>query len=121
MLFRCFVGFCICSAMDPIAIDLSCILAYLEFLAKHSVSADMVANYVSALKAMFTLYGLKYSLPDDPKVKYFIRSMRLMRPLHTLQRNIMSLEVVKSLISHCDSIYLGQVFKAIFLIAFFGF
>ena len=106
MLFRCFVGFCICSAMELIAVDLSCILAYMEFLPKNSVSADMVANHVSALKAMFTLYGMKYALLDD---------------LHTVQRNIMSLEVLKDLVSHCDSIYSGQVFKAIFLIAFFGF
>ena len=121
MLFRCFLGFCICSAMELVAVDLSCILAYLEFLAKNSVSADMVANHVSALKAMFTLYGLKHTLLDDQKVKYFVRSMRLTRPLHTVKRNIMSLQVLKDLVSQCDTIYSGQVFKAIFLIAFFGF
>ena len=42
MLLRCFVGFCICSATELIAVDLSCILAYFKFLAKHAVSADMV-------------------------------------------------------------------------------
>ena len=45
----------------------------------------MVAKYVSALKAMFTLYGLKYNLLVDPKVKYFIRSMRFIRSLFAVQ------------------------------------
>ena len=113
MLFRCFWGDLY---VVLLAVELSCILAY---LAKNSVSADMVANHVFVLKAMFTLHSLQYGLLDNPNVS--IRSMGLTRPLNVVQRNIMSLEVLKNLISHCDSIYSGQVFKIIFLIVFLGF
>ena len=54
----------------------------------------MIANHVFALKAIFTFYGLKHNLLDDPKVKHFIRSMRLTRHLNAAQRNIMSLELL---------------------------
>ena len=40
--------------------------------------------------------------------------MRIPRSLNVVQRNIMLLEVLKNLDSHCNYIYSGQVFPSIF-------
>ena len=121
MLFRIFIAFCICCSLSINKVTLVHILAYMEFLAKNNVSVPMLANHISALKAKFTLYDLNFQLLDHPKVKYFLRSMKLNRPLVVSPKNIMSLDTLTNLVRQCDHIYAGQIFKSIFLIAFFGF
>ena len=121
LLFRCFIGFCVCSHVNLNKVSIRCILAYLEFLVKNGVSTNMVANHVSATKAQFIMYDLNYDVFDHPKVKYYIRALRIIRPQVMVKRNIMSLEVLKSLINECNFIYAGKIFKAIFLTAFLGF
>ena len=121
MLFRLFVAFCICAKFDVIHVTLQCVLAYLEFLARNNVSPNMVANHVSALKSKFIMYDLNYHLLEHPKIRYFVRSMKINRPLIPVVRNIMSIETLTRLVLECDGIYGGKVFKAIFLMGFFGF
>ena len=112
-----------CSKMNLQSVSLVTILAYLEFLVKNSVSVNMVANHVSAIKAKFIMYDLQYAILDHPKVRYFIRSLKINRPLVQVKRNIMSLQVLQNLVRECNFIFAGKkkVFKAIFLMAFFGF
>ena len=97
------------------------ILAYLEFLVKNKVSYHMLANNLCALKANFIMYGLDHSLIDHQKVKYFMKSVKINRPLVFVPRNIMSIHMLRKLIKMCDQVPCGSVFKAVFLIAFFGF
>ena len=121
LLFRNFVGFCICTKVALHHLNLVIILAYLEFLVKNKVSYHMLANNLSALKANCIMYGLDHSLIDHQKVKYFMKSVKINRPLVVVPRNIMSIHMLKKLIKMCDQVPCGSVFKAVFLIAFFGF
>ena len=66
MLFRIFVGFCLCSKIMLQSVTLVNILAYLEFLVKNNVSVNMVANHVSAIKAKFIMFDLDYAILDHP-------------------------------------------------------
>ena len=81
LLFRNFVAFCICAKISIQCISLSVVLAFLEFLAWNQVSVHMVANNVSAIKANLVLYGLDHTFMDHPRIKYFIKSMKMSRPL----------------------------------------
>ena len=120
MLFRIFVGFCLCSKVRLQRVTLVTILAYFEFLVKNNVSVNMVANHVSAIKAKFIMFDLDYSILEHPKVRYFVRSLKINGPLVVVKRN-MSLQVLNNLVKECNFIFAGRVFKAIFLMAFFGF
>ena len=53
--------------MNLQSVSLVTILAYLEFLVKNNVSVNMVANHVSAIKAVFIMYDLQYAILDQPK------------------------------------------------------
>ena len=46
-------------------------MAYLQFLIENNVSVHMVANHISALKANFVMYGLDYTVLNNPRVSYF--------------------------------------------------
>ena len=96
-------------------------MAYMEYLVENGVSVNMVANNILAIKAMFVMYGLPHPLLQHPRVHYFIKSLKINRPLSVTSRNIMSLPELTELVKLCDSLPIGPPFKAIFLIAFFCF
>ena len=110
-----------CSKIIIWCISLQEIMAYLEFLVENNVSANMLANNISALKANFVKWGLKFKIWDHPRIKYFLKSVKINRPLRPTRRNIMSLDVLRKLIKACDTLESNYTYKAIFLMAFFGF
>ena len=121
LLFRNFVGFCCLADILIQDVSLHSVMAYLEYLALNKVSVHMVANNVAAIKANFVMYGIDHSVMAHPRVKYFLKSMRINRPLSVPVRNVMSLQNLVDIVHLCDNILFGSVFKAVFLIAFFGF
>ena len=81
----------------------------------------MLSNNISALKAHFVMSALNFSLWDHPSIRYFVKSVKINRPLCPVRRNIMSLETLKQLIQVCRILPSYLTFRAIFLMAFFGF
>ena len=119
LLFRNFVAFYICAKISIRCISHSVVLAFLEFLAwNKKVSVHMVANNVSAIKANLVLYGLDHTFIDRPRIKYFIKSMKMSEPLSVTDRPIMSIKTLHSFISACSLIPFG-IFFGIFMQQYF--
>ena len=121
MLFRVFVAFCVVLHVSLYQVSTTHVLSYLEFLATNGVSCNMIANHISAAKAHFVMNNLDYSVWCHKNVKYFLKSMKLTRPVKLPNRNVMDVQTLSKLINLCDSIYMGKIFKAVFLLGFFGF
>ena len=120
IMFRTFVAFCVYMKISLACIDAQSVLSFLECLATQKVSVHMIANYVSAIKPQLVVYCLNYSIIDDPKIKYFLKSIRINWPLALPCRNIMNLKDLKSISVMCDGLRIGFVYKAVFLVAYFG-
>ena len=118
---KVFVAFCIHMKVELCKLNVNVVLAFLECLLHNQCSTVMIANYVSALKAKCIVHNLQYGLFDSLKVKYFLKSVRQNRPLHVVPHNIVDIEVLHKICKECDKIYMGAVFKAMFLVGFFGF
>ena len=73
------------------------------------------------IRAMFVVFHLNYKVLEDPKIKYFIKSVRINRPLAVPKRNIMDLKTLHRLVKLCNCTHMRLVFKAVFLTAFYGF
>ena len=121
MLFRSFVAFSICANVNIRQLSLSEALSYLEFLVDNRTSAHMVSNHVSAIRATFVLHDIPYQLWDHPKIKYFIKSVKMARPLALPKKNIIDLNTLKSIIAAISNWPNSVVYTAVFLTAFFGF
>ena len=121
MLFRTFVAFCIVMKISVFHVDCKCILSFMECLVKQQTSVHMLSNYISAIKAMFVMFHLDYKVLEDPKIKYFLKSVRINRPLTVPKCNIMDLKTLHKLVTLCNRTQMGLVFKAVFLTAFYGF
>ena len=74
----------------------------------------MLANYLAAIKANFNVLGLNAAMLDD-------KSIKLNRPVCLSTKNVISVETLHKIERCCDTLYMGPIFKAVFLVAFFGF
>ena len=65
--------------------------------------------------------GLDVSAFFDPRVIVFTRALMRSRPLNPHIKAINGLPMLRKIITHCDRLYLGTVYKAAFLLSFFSF
>ena len=120
-LFRTFIAFCISVNAPQGNISVECMLSFLEYLTIHRGSVHMVTNYVSAVKAMASVYGLNINTLDDKRIKYFIKALKVNRPLAVVKRNVMDIHTLKHFIQVCSAYSNARIYKALFLCAFFVF
>ena len=62
MLFRLLVAFYLLTKILLKSVTVMNVLSYLEYLTLDAVSPTMLSNYLSALKAKFTIYRLNYQV-----------------------------------------------------------
>ena len=104
-----------------IFITLLIAISFLEFLVENNISHSAIANYISAIKTNLALYGLPTYSFQDPRIAYFQRSLSLHEPFSPAVKKIMDIPHLISIVSICDTMWMGQVFKTLYLTAFFSF
>ena len=65
------------------------------------------------------IYGIQVEALDDKCIKYFIKALKVNRPLSVVKRNIMDIPTLKQLIQVCMGHGNARVYKALFLCDFF--
>ena len=113
ILFRTFVAFCVVLQLSLNDINIEHVLSYLEYLTRNGVSFHMLANHVSAAKAQFTVRGLNHKVWSHGTVKYFLKSIRINRPMKIVKKNVMDVDTLNKLIHLCDSTW-GKYSKLCF-------
>ena len=119
-MFRVFLAFCVFARIRTSQITIDTMLPFLEFLVFNGSTNSAVANYISALKAKFIIFRLDITLFDLPRIKYFTKALTLKAPFKVTLKSIID-PVLNSIALQCDSMYMGQIFKAVYLLAFFSF
>ena len=118
---RLFLAFTIFMRVSVQAISPLSLIAYLQFLEFNQISAASMANHLSAIKAKLALFGLPISSFADPRIKYFQKAMILHRPFKATLKKIIDIHTLQLIVRACDFTYMGQVFKAVYTIAYFSF
>ena len=119
--FRIFVAFCIFANFFLPELTTNHLLVFLEFLVFNSISASNITNYLSAIKAKLSMYGLDISPFYTPQIRYFTRALTLSAPMKVSLKIVTDVDTLKAIVKKCDSMYMGQIFKAAFLLSFFFF
>ena len=120
-MFRTFVAFCIFARIALPLVHSDQVLAFLEFLAFNKVSHHSINNYLSAVKSQLSLYNLDISMFSNPRIRLFTKSLALSAPLKITLNSIIDIPTLTSIVLRCDSMFMGQVYKAAFLLSFFSF
>ena len=120
-MFRLFLAFTIFMRINVLALSPLALIAYLQFLETNKISAASMSNHLSAIKAKLALFGLPVYPFSDPRIKYFQKAMILHRPFKVTLKKIIDIHTLQLIVRACDFTYMGQVFKAVYTIAFFSF
>ena len=80
-----------------------------------------MANHMSAIKAKLSLSGISIRIFDDHRIKYFHKAMILHQPFKVKLKKIIDIDTLQLIVRVCDSMYMGQVFKAVYTLAYFPF
>ena len=120
-MFRVFVAFCIFNKMLLSKIDEKVVMAFLESLVVNHCSTCVVTNYVSAVKAYFVLCDLNYLIFDHPKIKYYLKSLGINRPLSVKSHNLIDMSWLISISTECANLTYLQCIELYFSQAFSNF
>ena len=120
-MFRDFLAFLVAAGLSHNQVNVSIILAFLEYLVENGLSPDNIANYIAAIRAMF----ITYSLPTRPlrheKLQLFMKAIRLNKPFTPNIPTIITEHMLTSILIACELFQNPLVFKALYSFAFFSF
>ena len=119
-MFCVFVAFCILNKVALKSVSVKVVLAFLECLVLNQCSTCVIGNYISAIRANFLLYDLPFVVLEHPKVKYYVKSLMINRPMSVASRSIIDLTWLRAISQACSQFPAGPVFRAIFVIGFFA-
>ena len=97
-------------------LNLLCVLEYLHY---NGVKDSQMANYLSAIKCKFVTFGLDVACFNNHRLKYYQRAFQLHASLQVKLNKIIDVDL--NIVSQCDLMYMGQIFKGVYLLSFFLF
>ena len=120
-MFRLYLAFLAFNALDPSQVIIDTILAFFECLRLNNVSYSQMLNYLSSLKAFAGRFSLDVSVFQHSKLALYFKAVQKSSPKLIRLDNIIDKNFLHHIIQKCDGTMLGNVFKAAYLLAFFGF
>ena len=120
-MFMTFMAFCIYTKACIINVNVKVVLSFLECSVVNSCSYCMVANYVLAIKANCVLYDLPFQVLDHPQVKYFLKALKINRPLKVKSNNVITIPWLIEISKACEGFTSGLIYRAALILGFFAF
>ena len=96
------------------------LIAYLHFLETYNTSGSAMANHLSNVKAKLALFGNPIHIFKMRESSTFKRPMLQHRHIKVNLKRIIDIQTLQLIIRTCDLTYMGQVFKAVYTLAFFS-
>ena len=120
-MFRLFLSFTIFADVPVAQVKIVHVLAFLECLKMNGVKASQMQNYVSAVKSFYVKFSLSFEVWDHPQIAMFIKAVQKTARFSVCLPNLVDIDLFKTIMTKCDSIYMGKIFKVAYCLGFFGF
>ena len=118
--FRLFLSFIVYMNI-PRVNALQTVIVYLEFLVQNQLKAVSLRNHLSILKYYFSLFGWSTAVFHEKKVQLFVKSIQMNARLQVKVKGIFTIELLQKLVKTLVKFANAEVYKALFLVSFFGF
>ena len=97
------------------------LLAFLEYLHFNSISPRVIQNYLSSLKTVARTYGWDTSCFYHQMIFSFLRSITINSNFRPTPRGVFDISTLSLISKACDLLADPPLYRAIYLLAFFGF
>ena len=118
--FKTFLAFTVFMKLPP-SFSLQSFLCFLEFLRVNHISPKVIRNYLSSLRSMAKLYKIPSESLYHHSVNLYMRSIIINSALKPIPRGAFDITMLLLISQACDSLFDPPLFRAVFLLAFFGF
>ena len=81
----------------------------------------MQVYHLSAVKSYYVRLALPVAVFDSQQITMYLKSLQKTAPFSVRLSNLIDVTLLKALIAKCEMTYMGDIFKAVYLLAFFGF
>ena len=105
----------------PSTTSLHNILVFIEYLHQNSLSYKVISSYVASIKSMAILYNIPSENFSHPAVARLLRSLSLTSHFAPTPRGLFDIPTLYNISLSCDSTNDPHLYRAIFLVAFYGF
>ena len=78
-------------------------------------------QYLPFRNSKLSLHGKSVQAFNDPRITYYQKALIMDKPFKVKINPIIDIPLLSRIVTLCDTLYLGQVYKAAYLIAFFSF
>ena len=120
-MFKLYLAFLAFNALEPHQVIIDTVLAFFECLRLNHISHSQMLNYLSALKAFASRFSLDVSVFQHSKLTLYLKAVQKSSPKLIKLDNIVDKILLHQILLKCDATQLGTVFKAAYLVGFFGF
>ena len=118
--FRLFVAYCCFIKVHLHQLTPAILLSFLEVLAEIDIFTSNIANHIFAVKTTLAMYAVSTIAFYDQRIRLFQKSLRMTKQLTVKIKKIIDIDMLKNIVAICDSMWMGQVYKALYLVAFFS-
>ena len=113
-----FIAFQVAAGLLDYQVTVKLLLSFFEYLHQNHISSGQLQNYLSAIRAMHIVNGLKTAAFKDERLSLFLKASRIHRPFRPrvlAHLDISLLDIVKQ----CDQFQFPVVYKPLYLLMFF--
>ena len=118
--FRQFLAFTVKMCLDQ-PHEEAVLLLYLEYLAQQGLKSNSIRNQVSILKHYFALLKWPTQVFNSRNIQMLIKSVQRNSVIAVKLKGVIDLKMLKKLVRKTRTYTNGEIFAAVFTVAFFGF
>ena len=94
---------------------------FFEYLVILGNTVSSLQNYLAVFRHFAKIYDCKTSHLYNRKLDLFLKSVSMNVPYQPKLRPVFTIPDLRRISMHCDAVANGLVYRAIFLLAYFGF
>ena len=123
-MWRDFLAFQVAAGLLPSQVTAQMLFSFMEFLHCNALSSGQISNYLTALRALYNIYivyGFETSPFKDEHLPLFIKSLRVQSPFKPKLVLSLDIELLQRIVFQCQNLCFPEVFRPLYLVAFFSF
>ena len=120
-MFALFLSFLVAVGLSLPQVSTWDILAFMEYLLQAGMTASNITSHLTAIRSCCIIYSIDTTPFSDNRIPLFIKSIKINRSFQPSSKNIIDEKLLDSICKVCSHLTFPEVFKSLYLLAYFSF